>query len=86
LWLWFIVRPMEAIEKHSGWWLTLLQTTPWRPASPPVSPQLGQSVTPKQLMFDDSSGVDAATVGEVGYPPGFGPVQMDPSTPPPSGC
>ena len=33
-------------------------------------------------MFDDPSGFDAPTVGEEGYPPGFGPVQTDPSTSP----
>jgi hypothetical protein len=34
------------------------------------------------LVFDNPSDVDVPTVGEEGYPPGFGPVQMDPSTPP----
>jgi hypothetical protein len=33
------------------------------------------------LVFDDPSGVDAPTMGEEGYPPGFGPVHTDPSTP-----
>jgi len=50
-----------------------------------VSPKLGQSVTPKQLVFDDYSVVDEATVGEVGCPPAFGAVLMDPSMPPPPG-
>jgi hypothetical protein len=45
-----------------------------------MSPQQRQSqVTPKQLVFDDPSGVDVPTVGEEGC---FGPVHTDPSTPP----
>lgn len=37
---------------------------------------------PKRLVFNDPSGIDAPTVGEEDYPPGFSPVHlfMDPST------
>jgi len=42
-------------------------TTP-APASPLVSPQLGQSqVTPKRLVFDDPSGVDAPILFNINF-------------------
>jgi hypothetical protein len=33
-------------------------------------------VTPRRLVFDATSVVDAPTVGGEGYPPGFGPVDL----------
>ena len=54
----------------------LAQQTPSQQAPLPGTTPPVTQVTPRRLVFNTTSGVDAPTVGEEDYPPGVGPVDL----------